>query len=94
MELSIVKRETIGSGSSQHDENETIAKFEIMDGSPAKGEIIPIRLFLNGYKLTPTYTQVSMKFSARYFLNLVLVDDENRRYFKQQEITLCRKPVD
>jgi hypothetical protein len=24
------------------------------------------------------------KFSVRYFLNLVLVDEEDRRYFKQQ----------
>ena len=31
------------------------------------------------------------QFSARYFLNLVLVDEEDRRYFKQQEITLWRK---
>ena len=27
----------------------------------------------------------------RYYLNLVLVDDENRRYFKQQEITIYRE---
>jgi vacuolar protein sorting-associated protein 26 len=32
-----------------------------------------------------------MKFSARYYLNLVLVDEENRRYFKQQEITIFRR---
>ena len=29
--------------------------------------------------------------SLRYYLNLVLVDEEERRYFKQQEITLWRK---
>ncbi len=29
----------------------------------------------------------------RYYLNLVLVDEEDRRYFKQQEITLWRKEV-
>ena len=28
---------------------------------------------------------------CRYYLNLVLVDEEERRYFKQQEITLWRK---
>lgn len=27
---------------------------------------------------------VNKKFSVRYFLNLVLVDEEDRRYFKQQ----------
>jgi hypothetical protein len=35
---------------------------------------------------------VSKKFSARYYLNLVLNDEENRRYFKQQEITFYRIP--
>jgi vacuolar protein sorting-associated protein 26 len=54
------------------------------------GETIPIRLFLSGFELTPTYRDVNKKFSTRYYLNLVLVDEENRRYFKQQEITIYR----
>ena len=33
---------------------------------------------------------MNKKFSTRYYLNLVLVDEENRRYFKQQEITIYR----
>ena len=48
------------------------------------GESIPIRLFLSGYELTPTMRDVNKKFSVRYYLNLVLVDEEERRYFKQQ----------
>lgn len=48
------------------------------------GESIPIRLFLAGYDLTPTMRDVGKKFSVRYYLNLVLVDEEDRRYFKQQ----------
>lgn len=72
-------------------ENETIAKYEIMDGAPVKGESIPIRVFLAGYDLTPTMRDINKKFSVRYFLNLVLMDTEDRRYFKQQEITLWRK---
>ena len=43
-----------------------------------------MRLFLAGYKLTPIFKDVNKKFSVRYFLNLVLVDEEERRYFKQQ----------
>lgn len=54
------------------------------------GEAIPIRLFLSDYDLTPTYNNVNNKFSVKYFFNLVLVDEEDRRYFKQQEITLYR----
>ena len=49
-----------------------------------QGENIPIRLFLNGYDLTPTMRDVNKKFSVRYYLNLVLIDEEDRRYFKQQ----------
>lgn len=49
-----------------------------------RGESIPIRLFLNGYDLTPTMRDINKKFSVRYYLNLVLVDEEDRRYFKQQ----------
>ncbi|KAH9028975.1 vacuolar protein sorting-associated protein 26 [Lactarius pseudohatsudake] len=97
MELSIIRRETTGSPPNQYNESETITKFEIMDGAPVRGilflpphcvlalmngtsyqgETIPIRLFLGG---------------TRYYLNLVLIDEENRRYFKQQEITIFRIP--
>eukprot|EP00668_Euglena_longa_P014417 GGOE01018406.1.p1 GENE.GGOE01018406.1~~GGOE01018406.1.p1 ORF type:complete len:307 (+),score=76.82 GGOE01018406.1:176-1096(+) len=91
MEISIVRRETTGQGMSVYNETETVAKFEIMDGAPSKGESIPVRLFLGGFRLTPTYTHVQNKFSTKYYLNLVLVDEEDRRYYKQQEIVLWRK---
>jgi vacuolar protein sorting-associated protein 26 len=89
MELAIMKREIIGDNAQS--ETETIAKYEIMDGAPVKGESIPIRLFLGAYDLTPTMRDVQKKFSCKYYLNLVLVDEEERRYFKQQEIVLWRK---
>ncbi|XP_043226755.1 vacuolar protein sorting-associated protein 26B-like [Amphibalanus amphitrite] len=91
MEIAIIKRETTGAGPSTYNENETIAKYEIMDGAPVRGESIPIRVFLAGYDLTPTMRDINKKFSVRYYLNLVLVDVEDRRYFKQQEITLWRQ---
>mmetsp|Transcript_25743 Transcript_25743/g.37414 ORF Transcript_25743/g.37414 Transcript_25743/m.37414 type:complete len:162 (-) Transcript_25743:552-1037(-) len=74
-------------------ETQTLIKYEIMDGAPVKGETIPVRLYLHGIPadLTPTYDAVNNRFSVRYFLNLVLVDEEDRRYFKQQEIILWRK---
>ncbi|KAF9147788.1 Vacuolar protein sorting-associated protein 26, partial [Mortierella sp. AD011] len=91
MELSIIRRETTGAAPNQYNESETITKFEIMDGAPVRGETIPIRLFLGGFELTPTFREVNKKFSTRYYLNLVLVDEEHRRYFKQQEITIFRR---
>ncbi|ONK63862.1 uncharacterized protein A4U43_C07F19700 [Asparagus officinalis] len=90
MELEIRRRESTGSGSNTYVETETLAKFELMDGAPVRGESIPIRLFLSPYELTPTYRNINNKFSVKYYLNLVLVDEEDRRYFKQQEITIYR----
>lgn len=46
-----------------------------------------------GFELTPTYKNVQNKFSVRYFLNLVLVDEEDRRYFKQQETRTGAQPI-
>jgi len=91
MEIDLIRREQTGSGPSNYMEQESIGKYEIMDGGPAKGEVIPIRLFLKSFQGQPTMKEVAKKFSVRYFLNLVLVDEEDRRYFKQQEITLWRK---
>jgi vacuolar protein sorting-associated protein 26 len=90
MDLEIRRRESTGAGASTHVETETLAKFELMDGAPVRGESIPIRLFLSPYELTPTHRNINNKFSVKYYLNLVLVDEEDRRYFKQQEITIYR----
>mmetsp|Transcript_100194 Transcript_100194/g.287830 ORF Transcript_100194/g.287830 Transcript_100194/m.287830 type:complete len:137 (+) Transcript_100194:1-411(+) len=94
MELNIVRRESAGPTSGQQQtDNETLTKFEIMDGAPVKDQCVPVRLYLTGFELTPTYKNVQNKFSVRYFLNLVLVDEEDRRYFKQQEIFIWRKKI-
>ena len=76
-------------------ETQTLVKYEIMDGAPVKGEEIPVKLCLKGIPadLTPTYSAGNNRFSVRYFLNLVLVDEDDRRYFKQQEIILWRKEL-
>ncbi|EOA13763.1 hypothetical protein CARUB_v10026855mg [Capsella rubella] len=90
MDLEIRRRESTGAGANTHVETETLAKFELMDGAPVRGESIPVRVFLTPYDLTPTHHNINNKFSVKYYLNLVLVDEEDRRYFKQQEITLYR----
>eukprot|EP00026_Physarum_polycephalum_P012155 Phypoly_transcript_12433.p1 GENE.Phypoly_transcript_12433~~Phypoly_transcript_12433.p1 ORF type:complete len:335 (+),score=48.09 Phypoly_transcript_12433:44-1048(+) len=91
MEVALIKRESTGSGPNLYNESETLTKFEIMDGAPVRGESIPVRLFLGGFDMTPSYRNVHNKFSVKYYLNLVLIDEEDRRYFKQQEVTLWRK---
>jgi vacuolar protein sorting-associated protein 26 len=111
MELAVIRRETSGEGvaaaqsenaplltgdaSNIYTETQTLVKYEIMDGAPVKGEVIPVKLCLRGIPadLTPTYSAINNRFSVRYFLNLVLVDEDDRRYFKQQEIILWRKEL-
>ncbi len=53
-------------------------------------ENIPIRFFISPYGLSPTYPNINHKLSVQYFINLVLLDVEDRRYFKQNEITLFK----
>eukprot|EP01053_Blabericola_migrator_P003199 Blabericola_migrator_1__3198@NODE_193_length_11571_cov_33_434805_g166_i0_p6_GENE_NODE_193_length_11571_cov_33_434805_g166_i0NODE_193_length_11571_cov_33_434805_g166_i0_p6_ORF_typecomplete_len343_score41_45Vps26/PF03643_15/1_2e75Arrestin_N/PF00339_29/1_3e05Arrestin_N/PF00339_29/5_2e02_NODE_193_length_11571_cov_33_434805_g166_i017392767 len=67
-----------------------VTQFELMDGIPAKGETVPVRMFLRGLHLTPSYENVQNMFSVRHFINLVLVDEEDRRYFKKQEVFFYR----
>ncbi|KAK6368752.1 Vacuolar protein sorting-associated protein 26 [Lithohypha guttulata] len=81
MELSIIRRETTGVAPNQYNESETLVRFEIMDGSPSRG----------GFDLTPTFREVNKKYSTRYYLSLVLIDEDARRYFKQSEIVLFRQ---
>lgn len=74
-------------------DSETLTRYEVMDGAPIKGERIPIRMHLSGLDLCPSLQNIANCLTVRYFLNLVLVDEEDRRYFKQQEITLYRAEV-
>jgi len=98
MELCIIRKESAGFGQNQYQEPEIIAKFDIMDGPPTKGEQIPLRVYLKPYtkagKLTPTMKDIAKRFSVRYYLHLKLMDEDERTYYKQQEIVLWRKPDD
>jgi vacuolar protein sorting-associated protein 26 len=92
MEVEIRKRESAGSGANVYNETDTLVKFEVMDGAPVRAESIPVRMFLSAcHTLTPTFRSVNNKFSVKYYLNLVLVDEDDRRYFKQSEILLYRQ---
>lgn len=96
MELAVIRRESAGNPPNTYNEAETITKYELMDGAPVKGECVPIRLFLEPLDLTPSYRVANSQctFSVKYYLNLVLIDEEERRYFKQQEVSLWRKGED
>ena len=89
MEIQIIRKETVNTAGAAADTN-VITRYEIMDGGPTKYEKIPIRFFLKPYGLTPTYMNINNRFSVQYFINLVLTDVEDRKYFKQHEIIMHR----
>lgn len=91
LELNLVRKEVAGPPIGGVTDSEVVAKYEILDGAPLKGETIPIRLFLAPYDLAPTMKDVLQKFTVSYSINLILVDEEDRRYFKQQDIHLWRR---
>ena len=91
MEVQLLKKETIfGDAASKKEKPKVVATFELIDGGPNKNETIPFRFFLEPYNLTPSYTDVSGNFSVRYYLNLIVKDQNNNKYFKQKEIFLYR----
>ncbi|XP_953416.1 vacuolar protein sorting (Vps) 26 homologue, putative [Theileria annulata] len=90
MEIAIQRVETITLGRVVVNETVTVTNFEIMDGSPIKGECIPVRLYLDGLDVCPTYKNVQNKLTVKHYINLMIVDEDDKRYFKKQEIELWR----
>lgn len=57
MEIDIIKRETTGTGPSVYHENDTIAKYEIMDGAPVRGKI---NVFTMNHEESPHTVRIQM----------------------------------
>lgn len=90
MELQLLKKETI-LGQNPKTESEVISRFEIMDGAPTKNETIPFKWFIKAYNLTPTFPNINNKLQVQYFISIVLIDADEKKYFKQHEIILVRQ---
>lgn len=62
-----------------------------MDGCPQQHSVIPFRMCMRGVKdLAPSYKSIHNRLFVRHWLNLVITDDDGRRYFKQSEVTFYR----
>lgn len=79
------------SGRELSPESELVGSFQILEGCPKPGAVVPIRLFLKQFsELTPTYADVCGIFSVRYVMRLVVTDADLRRFWKEHEIVLWR----
>lgn len=75
----------------KNNEMDLISKYEIVDGQPFEGDVIPIRIFIGYFDLSPTYKDVNSLFSVKYYLRIIVNDNEDKSYFKDQEIFLFRE---
>lgn len=54
-----------------------------MDGSPDIGEVIPIRMYLNGVAgLSPSFTSLHERLTVSFILKLVIIDLNGKKYIK------------
>jgi vacuolar protein sorting-associated protein 26 len=88
--LKVIRKEIIGVGRDATVYDDVIGHFVILDGPVAKGDSIPIRVFLKSCGVTPTYTNISNRASVKYFIFLLMRDEEGRTFSKEQEIVIWR----
>ena len=92
VEVCLNKKEIYGPPSNPIIESKVIARIEVMDGNPQLNESVPIRLYLSSIEgLTPTQKSIANKFSCQYLLNIMVHDDEGKRYFKSHQVEIFRK---
>lgn len=88
--LNVVRKEFVGFGKEANCYEDVVGSFEILDGPVAKGDAVPIRIFLKSCNVTPTYMNISNRAAVKYFIQLCLRDEEDRTFNKEQEIVIWR----
>jgi hypothetical protein len=74
---------------------EFIARFQILEGSVERGDLIPFRFHLAScldQHAAPTTVDEHGLYAIKYFVFFELQDTENRRFYKAQEIAIKRLP--
>lgn len=93
MELSLLRRERVNMGRQVVKEHEILGRFEVMDGQPVRSDSVPLRLYLTQFPLDPTYRNICGVANVRYFLNLVITDEDDRKMYIRQEVELWRQTL-
>jgi vacuolar protein sorting-associated protein 26 len=94
VEVHLIKAEYIGSGTNRKSDFNLISKFELVDGNPAANEIVPIRMFISNFEnISPSYRELNNIFSVKYFLKFVVINEDDKSFYKQQEVFLWRKNI-
>jgi vacuolar protein sorting-associated protein 26 len=95
-EISIIKKETSGTGENAVSDEVVLKKFEIIDGTPAKDEVVPVRFYLSSidqWMLTTSGKNIDSKFSVEYFIHMALCDTKGSRFFKKKPLNFYRTSI-
>lgn len=90
MALYLYRSETFV-GENSYVRNKTcIDHVEIMDGSPVKGDPIPIRLFVSAYNIWPLKNFRGTPLKVEHYLRVQLVDENGKSYYKRLKVDFKR----
>ena len=64
-------------------EDETLMDFEIMDGAPVRGTMIPIRMFVGECKCWPSPKEPGCRITCDYYLKIRGLDEAENSYIKR-----------
>ena len=90
IDLYLVKSEKINGNNN----NYIIGKYEVCDGQPLEGDVIPIRMTLDNFEVSPTMNNINNIGWVKYYLKIVIYIDKNNKNFqliKNIEILLYRE---
>jgi vacuolar protein sorting-associated protein 26 len=94
MEISLIRRESLGTPDNTTSHSKTLEKFEVMDGCPDEGDTVPFRMCMRGVKnLTPSYKAIHNRLFVRHWFMVTIYDEMGHKFFKQAEITFYRKRI-
>ena len=86
--VELVAQEILDIGGKTKKHSHTIFEWEITDGAPVKGEIIPFRLFFAPLDISPSVVDQTKGYSVSHFLHFFIHTTSGTKYFKALQIKL------
>ena len=86
--VELVAQEILDIGGKTKKHSHTIFEWEITDGAPVKGEIIPFRLFFAPLDISPSVVDQTKGYSVSHYLHFFIHTTSGTKYFKALQIKL------
>jgi vacuolar protein sorting-associated protein 26 len=94
MSLTLYRNEIYEDRDEQISRRTVLKTYEIMDGSPVRGDNIPIRFFLGHENVWPFHSFQGSALKVEHYLRAQLIDENGKQYFKKLMLEFGRfEPV-